>query len=421
MRAFWLVCVCIVVWTVDAQAQRIIYDAKRDATAQEAAAAAKQVTSGTLFSTMLRNVDAQAKLEVDTVTAFVQEQMRAKLNVLSVWHNPKATPVDPLKFSLEAARLCPSSVECVLATLRQQHQAALAAPILTEADLDKRLAAIKARSEELKAELKKLQEAAKTSDPFLIRLFEALDDPGGDILAYAEKIVGFAKAHINEAKGVGEALDAIQSGLDQVLAMYKAIASIWRGQQAVSVDPSSLRPPPQQIELQLLAVEQGHLKTLARIEARKQLEVGAALRGVEEASAALKRVDATLKGVQTTLKAEKPATLADPIETTLRAAVTAHDRLALREQLGALHAVASAVAQMDAAAALAKLRTDDEARRYSIRRSAVNASTYDLTIQAAVQRLALYWKGGIKPTELAQFVFYVTNTFALPAIAIKQE
>jgi len=116
-----------------------------------------------------------------------------------------------------------------------------------------------------------------------------------------------------------------------------------------------------------------------------------------------------------------PGQVTRPIEATLRDAATSHSRDALSEQWLSLHETASALAQLDTAETLALERLTDQARRYSIRRSAVNASTYDATIQAAVQRLALYWKGGIKPTELAQFVFYVTNSIALPAIAIKQE
>ena len=411
MRRVTLTLFCLL-WASVAQAQRIIYDGKRDATAQQTAAAAKEVTSNALFAAMLKNVDAQAKLEIETVTAFVQERMRARLNAFRVWQDPRAQPAAPGTFSLESARLCPTSVDCVLSTLRQQHQAALAAPAITEAELNTRLAAIKARSEELKAELKALAKASKTTDPFIVRAFAALEDPGGDILNYAQKIADFAKA-VPGAKGIGTALTTLEEGLNQVLAFYKALEGIWRGQQAVSVYPASLRPPPQQIDLQLLAVEQAHIKTVARITARRQLEVGVALAGVETALVRTKTVLDRLNQTQ--------GPPARPIEAVLRDASTSHNRDALLEQWIALHETASAIAQLDAAETLANLRLSDEERRYSIRRSAVNTTTYDLTIQAAVQRLALYWKGGIKPAEIAQLVFYITNSIAVPAIAIKQE
>lgn len=414
MRRILTVVLCLV-WAADARAQRVIYDAERDATAQETAATAKELTSGALFAAMLKNVDAQAKLEVDTVTAFVQERMRARLNAFEVWQDPKAVPVQlpkpGEKFSPQAAAFCRRSVECQLATLRLEHREALAAPVITEAELNARLTAIKTRSAALQAELKALQQASKSADPFVVRAFEALEDPGGDILKYAERIAGLA-TNPATAQGVANALAAIEEGLDQILGLYKAIASIWRGQQAVSADPASLRPPPQQIELQLLAVEQAHLKSIARINARKELEVGVALSAVETA---MLRVGIVLKQ-DSKIFGQSPR----PIEGTLREAAASHNRQALREQWEALHDTASAIAQLDGANSLATLRLSDEARRYSIRRSTVNISTYDLTIQAAAQRLALYWKGGIKPTELAQFVYYVTNSIALPVIAIKE-
>jgi len=401
-----LVTVFCLVCTAEPHAQRIIYDAKRDTTAQQAAAAAKDVTSGTLFDSMLRNVDAQAKLEVDTVSAFIQERMRAKLNAFEVWSDPNARPaIAGPGFSVEAAKLCPRSVECVLRTLRQQHQAALSAPALTTDELNTRLEAIKAKRVELQAQLKQL-EASKPGDPIILRAFELLEDHGADAVEYAEKITEFASTQTGFVlNGVGNALTAIGSGMDQVIALYKAIGGIWRGQQAVKVDPASLRPPPEQTDLQLLAIDQAHLKTRARIEARKQVEVGAALAGVEAATGALQAAGVTAS--------------TETIEASLRTAAIGHDRRTLLNLVAALHEVASAVAQLDAAQSLADLRLSDEERRYSIRRSAVNASTYDQTIQAAVQRLALYWKSGLKPSELAQFAFYITNTFAIPAIAFR--
>jgi hypothetical protein len=393
LRTSLTVLACLLL-AVDARAQRFIYDGKRAETAEQTVTAAKEVTSGALIATMLRNVDAQALLEVEIETAFVQERMRARLNAFEVWQGPAAGPADPLG--------CRKSVECQLRELHRQHQAALAV-VATQAEIDKRLASIKTRVAELRAELKVLREADKSGDPFVVRAFEAFQDPGGDILEYAQKIVGVAKDSPTRT-GVLNALGAIEEGLTQIIGLYKAIAGIWRAQQAVRVDPASLRPPPQQVELQLLAIEQEHIKTVAKIAARKELEVGVALSGVDNA---LVLVGSLGFGPR-------------PVESTLREAATGHDRQGLRNQWEALHAAAGAVAQLDSADALAKLRLSDEARRHSIRRSGVNVSTYDLTLQTAAQRLALYWKSGIKARELAQFVFYVTNSIALPAIAFKE-
>jgi len=131
---------------------------------------------------------------------------------------------------------------------------------------------------------------------------------------------------------------------------------------------------------------------------------------------------AALNQVETTLNNLNSAGVLnsrDSVEKTLTDAAGGHDREKLRMLLRALHEAAAAVAQVDASGRLARLRETDEHRRYSIRRSAVNSSEYEQTIQAAVQRLALYWKTGIKPADLAQLIFYITNTVTIPVIAAK--
>jgi hypothetical protein len=387
--------------TTNAYAQRLFHDKERDEAAQKAAAAAKQITSGALFDSMLRNEAAQAKFQVDTVLAFVEQQMRAKLNAFERWHDPRVRPPRPGDADFVAMAVgCNQSVECVLLALRQKHETALRPG--TADEIAQRLEDIKKKRELLRERVEALAKEAKTSDPAIVRAFAALDDPGRDLIQQAEEI-----ATLTGAAGVVSALEAISGGLDQVLALYDAVAGIWRGKAAVSVPVSSLRPPPEQAELQLLAVEQEYLKARARVEARRRLEVGAALGLVSSALASLK--DA---GVQDS---------AQDIESTLGAAAASHDRKRLSALLTVLHEASAAVAQMDAAQSLAELRTSQEERRYSIRQSAVNARTYDATIQAAVERLGLYWKSGLKPAELASFAFYLANTIAIPAIAIQQE
>src|SRR5689334_14754708 len=79
-----------------ASAQRVIYDQSRDKTAQDAETAAKQIASASLFDKMLRNVDLQAKYEIDTTMAFLQQQMRAKIQNFTYWSNPDDVPVKVL-------------------------------------------------------------------------------------------------------------------------------------------------------------------------------------------------------------------------------------------------------------------------------------------------------------------------------------
>jgi len=139
------------------------------------------------------------------------------------------------------------------------------------------------------------------------------------------------------------------------------------------------------------------------IEARRLREVGEVQQRIETAKARL----ATYWNRE------------ELIETTLSTLTRIPDRDQLTLLAMGLHEAAAAAAQNAAACRLAALRASDEERRYSIRTSAIHASTYDETIQAALGRLALYYKAGIKPAELAQFIFNLAGAVSLPVIAAK--
>jgi hypothetical protein len=404
--------VLVAAWGTDAGAQRIIYDSKGDQTAQQAVTAAGQVTSDALFDLMLRNVDAQSSIAADTEMAFVEQQMRAKLQAFIVWHHKDAIVGAPISGGLFLAGDCKAAVRCELETVQKRLSTPPAASV-TAADITNRLNEIKKRQAELTAAIEALA-ASKAKEPAIVEAFALLRDPGKDVIDGAQKLADLVVKNgtlsgdqQQLAKGVVGALGEIEKGVDQALALFNAIKGIWDGYKGIQVDPASLRPPQEKIDLKLLAVERDHLKAKARILARQQIEVAAALAQVD--------------GVLARLRSMKLDDLQERIDVTIAAATTAKDTERVFQLVRVLHDAAAVVAQVDAAKALAAYRLADEERRYAIRQSAVNTSTYDLTIQAAVQRLAKYWKGGIKPTELAQFAFFLSNTFAIPAIAAKQE
>jgi hypothetical protein len=403
----------VVACASQAHAQRFIYDEGRDATAQQTVTAMKAITSGSLFETMLRNVDSQAKSEGDALLAHVRETMRARLIALEAWHVKDVDPIDFDHQTLAAfdrnARLCPTSVNCVLRELTQLHQAALAAPDVTQADLKAKLTAIEARVTTLKAELQALKDASEAkAEPRVDQAFARLEEHGKQVLEFATALVNTAAKDEGGRKGASQALDEIGKGLDQVIKIYKITRGIWTSRGLVSVDPASLRPPPQQTEILLLAVEQEHLATRARIEAKRQLEVGAALRLVQMAKQAAKDVP----GGSVELAEQR-------IEDTLRVSAGAATRDRLKGMLTTLHLVAAATAQMEAADQLARIRRSDEFRRYSIRQSAIQTATYEVALQAATQRLAAYWKRGLKPGDVVDLAGWIANTWALVEVSKK--
>ena len=385
-------------------AQRIIYDGTRDKTAQDAAAAAKDIAGGSLFDTMLRNVDAQAKLEASTAFLYSRQQMRAKLEAFTYWKSSKDVPSSTVGAAFIKGECY--SVECELKSLKTHIELELGSPVsLTRAQIDARLKDLKTKKDDLDQAIKDLKAASKDKDPLVTQAFSLITDHGKEVLGYADKIAKLTIKDGTSLKGVSNALDDIGKGMDEMLGLYNAVKGIVAGYQAVAVDPASLRPPQAQTDLQLLALEQDNLKTILLIRARAKIESAVTLGHIESVLSKI----ADDRSLVNDLK----------VETSLVEAAKAHQRDRLVGLLDILYEAEAALAEEDVPAKLAAIRETDEARRYSIRRSAVNSSTYDLTINAASQRLAMYWKSGIKPTDVAALLFYLTNTVAVPVIAAK--
>jgi hypothetical protein len=399
-------CVVTLLLVPALQAQRVLYNPKQDQTAQDAVAAAKDIAAGTLFNTMLRNVDGQSRQEADTTLAYLKEQMRSKLAAASVWN-----AADDKRDSVKAGTLIHDakckSLRCQLEVIQRRLNETLPAP--TQAEVDKKVNEIAVKKDELSKAVEQLKARAEaTKDPVAIQILSHLGD-AKDALAYADQI----KTLIGNA-ALGKALDEVSSGLDQAILLYNTVKGIWDGYKAVQVDPTSLRPAREVTELRLLGLEEEHIKRLSRIRANEQLETGAALQGIGEALGSLQRAQVweSTDSIEDTLRL---AAMGDP----KRNPPLTPDSKRVRDLLDTLFQSAAVLATQDAAKRLAANRISDEERRYSILRSAVNSSTYDETIQAAVQRLAVYYKGGIKPADLAQLIFFVTNSIAVPTIAAK--
>jgi tetratricopeptide (TPR) repeat protein len=82
----------------------------------------------------------------------------------------------------------------------------------------------------------------------------------------------------------------------------------------------------------------------------------------------------------------------------------------------ALYLLAALIARGSTPNRLAEVRFAQELHSYSIRKSAVRARAYELTVSTGAQRLALFHKGGIKPTDIAELVFAASNVAISPAI-----
>ena len=92
---------------------------------------------------------------------------------------------------------------------------------------------------------------------------------------------------------------------------------------------------------------------------------------------------------------------------------------AIREELSTklfvLHLAAAISARGHIPSKLAALREAREDHAHSIRKSGVMARAYQLTVSGGVKRLALYHKGGIKPSKIAELI-HAAATVAIPPV-----
>src|SRR5215213_3345229 len=87
----------------------------------------------------------------------------------------------------------------------------------------------------------------------------------------------------------------------------------------------------------------------------------------------------------------------------------------LNDRLFALYLAAGISARGQIPRKLATIREANEEHAYSIRKSGVMARAYQLTVSGGVRRLALYHKGGIKPSKIAELI-HAAATVAIPPV-----
>lgn len=87
----------------------------------------------------------------------------------------------------------------------------------------------------------------------------------------------------------------------------------------------------------------------------------------------------------------------------------------LNDTLLAMYLAAGISARGEIPRKLATLREANELHGYSIRKSGVMARAYQLTVSGGVRRLALYHKGGIKPSKIAELI-HAAATVAIPPV-----
>jgi hypothetical protein len=82
----------------------------------------------------------------------------------------------------------------------------------------------------------------------------------------------------------------------------------------------------------------------------------------------------------------------------------------------ALYNASALAARDETPLRLATLRAAAEERAYSIHESSIAARGYELTLLNGLQRLSLYYKGGLKPQTAAQLLNALGTLGLIPAV-----
>lgn len=342
-----------------------IYNEARDKKAQEAEAAAQQIASGALFDKEVKNIDILSRLQIQGQLDHGRVVWLNALDGFTTWGDVK-TKLNKVKGELGVSSLP------------------------TEDQRKARLAEIAEQQKQLKAALEKLQ-ASETKDPAIIAILDNLDK-GEAALKFAEKLVS-----TNNEQTVA-AFDKISKALGVAKSLYDS----WKiAHDVIAGAGTDLAVPREQLDLDMLAIEVNEINQSGVISARRALEADAVLKLIAEATGNI-----ATSGVSD----------ADNVEDTIRAE---KNRDKLFFQLQALHIATSVSVRGVLPEDLAKLRATQDEWRRSVHQNAAVAKNYEQVILASAQRLALYYKGGLKPGQIAQLLYNLSGFVSLPILAAK--
>ena len=346
---------------------QILYNEAKDKKAQEAQATAKDIASGSLFQKELRNLDALSRVQIDGQIASAQTEYLTALDGFVQWKDIRAK----LKEIEDGLKVSTGKI--------------------SQADLLARLQKISSLQAALNASA--VSVTAKNPENSSIKAILDNLDKGESALKFAETLKP-------GDKNLSKALDTIESILEQTQALYDSFSKAQASVTETKKQLASLKIPAEQTELELLALEASSLNRQGLILARQELESGAVLDHIGLARALLSSTRDT-----------------DMITDTLRNSLTDRDRLGTL--LLGLHEAAAAVVTNTLPEKLAALRRTQETWRLSIQSSSGAALAYEQILNGAATRLALYYKGGIKPGQIAQLLYNLSGLVSLPVLAAK--
>lgn len=362
-------------------AQHILYNESKDKTAKDAMEAARKITSSPLIGTQLANLDRIEKDLLASEVAWTEASMRSNLQGFRVWRGINRI-VD--------------RVEKLLA-------------LDTTVEEDKRENVLLNQSKEIRAAIQELKSQAATVQPAAPALGEEILKR----IAQADELIELAGKAAKALPGKGnfaaatQALDQIKTGVEEVTALVGSVAEILRTQKLVEVDPASLAPSRQRIQIQLLALEAEYLKTLTALRAMRELD-----------KASVQTLIDNYRRSFNQLKITNPNEFVEDTLSTRNGGASTEAKYALEEVLDVLVMAAAIASYQDASERMWGTREAIEYARFQIRKNAAYNGSYESTLQAATQRLAAYYSSGLKPSQIARLIYELGTAFSLPYLVV---
>ena len=358
-----------------AHAKRL-YNKRKDEAAQLTAQLALDLETGALFEKQLRNALALSEYDIETYLLAARRLTRAQILNFKTWND-----VDVLV----------AKVKTAVEPITVNHQ--------------QRLEDVKREMRRVKSVLTALRTDRPDDDPGFAALFERAGDIE-PVLQRFEKLV--ADGDEKKTAALKDAAVVLKQ-LGDLYTNYRA-----RADEIKQLDTrlAQLKVPLQKILLAGLEVEEEHWKRVAAIHARRERELEDVRTLVKSYEIRIRRFRADYcraektEAIEQTLRRSAAGDFCAPSSTTARAR-TADFSLALYE-------AAALAARGFAAQDLFELRLAQQQHLYSIRKSAVQARAYELTLSTGAQRLALYYAGGITPARITALVYGLWTSLAEP-------
>jgi hypothetical protein len=387
--------------------QHILYNETLDKTAKDTLEAAKQIASKSVSEAEMRNLGVIEQNQLKSAIEWYRVTMRSNIQAFRTWGDVRDA-IAAIREELEAR-------EKDLAAVRRDGTTQVTMETLNSRAGDAKSAANSAVS--------KASAPAKTEKAVPVSAeLKALGERVGqfsELLGLAGKLTATLKqvapagnpAALDDLaikqQAAQDALADIQKGIQEVRELAATVESIIDSWNGVKVDPSSLAPSPEKIALELLERESEYIKTLTALRVRRYMEVA-------ETRNLLRRFDAELARCRFSA-----AEFNTPITEDLARFMGnegMRDDLELR--LLTLLMASQIAARQTGGQTMNDVRESIEYRRYRVSVNRVYNGSYETALQAAAGRLAAYYASGLKPTQLAQFVYQLGTAVALPYVAV---